>query len=74
MKYMLITVKNILKLEIITEKFETKNEAYKKMKSELYTRLKIDNDENYMKLLENGMELSNAALNENDAYKQYRRH
>ena len=45
MKYILITVRNILKVEIITEVCDTKEEAYNKMKTALYNRLKMDGDE-----------------------------
>lgn len=68
MKYILITVRNILKVEIITEVCDTKEEAYNKMKTALYNRLKMDGDEKYISMLEEGIELSNAILNENDAY------
>lgn len=68
MKYILITVKNILKTEIITEVCNTKEEAYNKMKKALYERLKVDGDEKYITILEDGGELSNAILNKNDAY------
>ena len=66
--YMLITVRKIVCVEIITELFQTKEEAYRKMKSELCRRLEMDGDEDKMSLLEDGIELSNAILNENDAY------
>lgn len=68
LKYVLITVRNILKLEIKTEIFKTKEAAFNAMKTELYNRLKMDGAENYMNILEDGIELSNAKLNENDAY------
>lgn len=65
--YMLITVRKVLKEEIITEKFSTRQEAYDKMKSELLDRLKIDGDDKCMVMLENGFELSNVFLKENEA-------
>ena len=68
MKYILITVRNIFKVEIITEVCDTKEEAYNKMKTALYNRLKMDGDENLIDLLANGLKFSNAVLNENDAY------
>ena len=68
MKYILITVRNILKVEIITEVCDTREEAYSKMKTALYNRLKMDGDENLIDLLANGLKFSNAILNENDAY------
>lgn len=68
MKYMLITTRNVIKTEIITEIFDTKEEAYNKMKTALYNRLKMDGDEKFITILEDGAELSNAILNENDAY------
>ena len=68
MKYILITVRNILKVEIITEVCDTKEEAYNKMKTALYNRLKMDGDENLIDILANGLEFSNTVLNENDAY------
>ena len=68
MKYILITVRNILKMEIITEICDTKEEAYNKMKTALYNRLKMDGDENLIDLLANGLKFSNTVLNENDAY------
>ena len=68
MKYILITVRNILKVEIITEICDTKEEAYNKMKTALYNRLKMDGDEKNIDLLADGIEFSNAILNENDAY------
>lgn len=68
MKYILITVRNIFKVEIITEVCDTKEEAYNKMKTALYNRLKMDGDENLIDLLANGLEFSNTVLNENDAY------
>ena len=68
MKYILITVRNIFKVEIITEVCDTKEEAYNKMKTALYNRLKMDGGENLIDLLANGLEFSNTVLNENDAY------
>ena len=68
MKYILITVRNILKVEIITEVCDTKEEAYNKMKTALYNRLKMDGDEKNIDLLTDGVEFSNAVFNENDAY------
>ena len=68
MKYILITVRNILKIEITTEVCNTKEEAYNKMKTALYNRLKMDGDENLIDLLADGLEFSNTVLNENDAY------
>ena len=68
MKYMLITVRNILKIEITTEVCNTKEEAYNKMKTALYNRLKMDGAENLIDLLADGLEFSNTVLNENDAY------
>ena len=68
MKYMLITVRNILKIEITTEVCNTKEEAYNKMKTALYNRLKMDGDENLIDLLADGLEFSNTVLNETDAY------
>ena len=64
---MLITVRKVLKEEIITEKFSTRQEAYDKMKSELLDRMKIDGDDKFMVMLENGFELSNVFLKENEA-------
>lgn len=68
MKCMLITVRNILKLEILTTICDTKEEAYSKMKTALCDRLKMDGDEKYISMLEDGVELSNAMLNKNEAY------
>ena len=47
---------------------DTKEEAYNKMKTALYNRLKMDGDEKNIDLLADGVEFSNAILNENDAY------
>lgn len=66
-KYVLITVRKILKVEIIAEIYETYEAAFNAMKTALYNRLKIDDDEKYMDMLEDGIELSNAILNKNDA-------
>lgn len=68
MKHVLITVKNILKMEILTEICDTKEEAYGKMKDALLKRLKMDGDEDFMPLLKNGVEFSNVVLHETDAY------
>ncbi len=70
MKYILITVRNILKVEILTEIFQTKNDAYKAMKTALYNRVKMDekNVDQYMEMLEDGIEFSNMILKENSAY------
>lgn len=38
------------------------------MKSELFNRLKMDNGEKWIGLLEEGVELSNAILNKDSAY------
>lgn len=65
MKYILISVNNIISVNINTEIFKTKEDAFNKMKFELSQKL---NNKEHMQLLENGIELSNAILNENNAY------
>ena len=54
MKFLLITVKKIVKVEILTEPFLTKEEAFNKMRNELIERLKKDGDEKYISLLDDG--------------------
>lgn len=68
MKFLLITVKKIVKVEILTEPFLTKEEAFNKMRDELIERLKKDGDEKYISLLDDGVELSNAILCDDGAY------
>lgn len=70
MKYVLITARNILKMEILTEIFQTQQEAYNTMKTALYNRIKMDenNADQYMEMLADGIEFSNMILKENNAY------
>ena len=64
-KYMLITVSNLFSVHIATETFEKKEDAFKKMKSELAK--KVDNEET-MAMLSDGIEFTDATLEENSAH------
>lgn len=68
MKHVLITVKNVFKIEILTEICDTREEAYGKMKEALRKRLIMDGADDIMPALEEGIEFSNAVLHESDAY------
>ena len=64
-KYMLITVSNLFSVHIATEAFEKKEDAFKKMKSELAKKV---GNKDVMKMLSRGIKASDAALEENNAH------
>lgn len=72
--YMLVTVRNYPKREIITERFDTKEAAQKAMKDALRKEIKkrielLPNEvDRYIELLENGTEFTSMGLKEEEAH------
>lgn len=62
---MLITVRDITRVEITTEIFETMEDAYTTMQKRLY---KVLDDETSINILEMGCDLSNGGISDNSAW------